>query len=97
MLGNKELVLEAAVRAAQSAVRSLSRVACVVVFDAASRRRLLGSTHAAKEIAAIREVIGASIPLAGCYTYGEQAPFEETDLERTALHTGAILVIALGT
>jgi len=97
MLGNKELALEAAVRAAQSAVRSLGRVACVVVFDAASRRRLLGSTYAAKEIAAIREVIGASIPLAGCYTYGEQAPFEETDLERTALHTGAILVVALGT
>ena len=97
MLGNKELVLEAAVRAARSAVRSLSRVACVVVFDAAGRRRLLGSMYAAKEIAAIREVIGASIPLAGCYTYGEQAPFEETAPERTALHTDAVLVVALGT
>ncbi len=98
MIGNRELALEAARKAAQHAIRSLNQVGCVLVFDSAIRRTLLGSQHAALEIARIREVIGVSTPLVGCYTYGEHAPFGATAAYgRTATHTGSVLVVALGT
>lgn len=98
MIGSRELALEAARRAATQAIRSLNRLACVIVFDSASRRILLGPRMTAMEIAVIREVIGPTIPLAGCYTYGEQAPFGmSTSVEATAMQTGSVLVVALGT
>ena len=98
MIGSRELALEASRRAAQQAVASLAHVACVLVFDAVVRRTLLGSHEAAMEIARIRETIGPSVPLAGCYTYGEQAPCGGPSAkEQTAIQTGSVLVIALGT
>lgn len=97
MIGNRELAMAAAHRAAQQAIRSLNRIACVIVFDSIVRRTLLGSRHAAAEIDRIREAIGPSVPLVGCYTYGEQAPFGPTlAYEQTATQTGSVLVIALG-
>lgn len=97
MMGSRELALEAAHAAAQQAVRSLNRIGCVLVFDSAARRRLLGPEHAAREIARIRETVGPSVPIAGCYTYGEQAPFGTTaTYEQTATQTGSVLVVALG-
>ena len=98
MIGSRQLALDAASRAAQSAIRSLNRIACVLVFDSVVRRKLLGSQQAATEIARIREAIGPSIPLAGCYTYGEQAPLKIASAdEQTATQTGSVLVVALGT
>ncbi|MBI3997234.1 MAG: FIST C-terminal domain-containing protein [Candidatus Omnitrophica bacterium] len=98
MIGSRELALEAASKAAQQAVRPLNHVACVLIFDSAVRRTLLGSRCAALEIARIREAVGPSVPLAGCYTYGEQAPLgHESAYERTAIQTGSVLVVALGT
>jgi hypothetical protein len=97
MIGGRETVLEAAHRAAQQALRPLNQIACALVFDSVVRRKLLGPQHAAMEIARIREVIGPSCPLAGCYTYGEQAPFGDTlGYEQTATQTGSVLVVALG-
>lgn len=97
MISSKGLALEAARTAAQEAIRPLSRVAAVLVFDSISRRRLLGERHAAMEIAVIRQTIGSSVPLAGCYTYGEQAPVGMTSVSgRTGVQTGSVLVIALG-
>lgn len=98
MMGSRELAVDAAYRAAQQAMRALNRVACVLVFDSVVRRTLLGSQLAAAELARIREVVGPSVPLVGCYTYGEQAPFQSaTSYEHTATQTGSILVVALGT
>lgn len=98
MIGNKKLALEAASKAAQQAMQSLTRVGCVLVFDSATRRKLLGFEHAAREIARIREAVGPSTPLIGCYTYGEQAPCGNTTAyERMAVQTGSVLVVALGT
>jgi hypothetical protein len=98
MMSSRELAIEAAHRAAQQAARSLNRIGCVLVFDSAVRRRLLGPEHAAREIARIRDTIGPSTPVAGCYTYGEQAPFGTTaTYEQTATQTGSVLVVALGT
>jgi hypothetical protein len=100
MIGSRELALEAAQRAAQHAIRSLNHIACVLVFDSAVRRTLLGPTHAALEIARIREAVGQATPLAGCYTYAEQAPIGVTAHEPMtppiATQTGSVLVVALG-
>lgn len=97
MIGSRELALEAASKAAQQAVRSLNRIACVLVFDSIVRRALLGPRYAAMEIASIREAIGPATPLAGCYTYGEQAPLESTAGHgSTVVQTGSVLVVALG-
>ena len=50
------------------------------------------------DIDAIRQIIGPQVPLAGCYTYGEQAPMGQvTTIGRTAIQTGSVLVVALGT
>lgn len=97
MIGSRGLALDAAHRAAQHAIRQLNRIECVIVFDSVVRRILLGPQHAAREIARIRDAIGPSIPLAGCYTYGEQAPLGAAlTYERTATQTGSVLVVALG-
>ena len=99
MIGSRELALEAAHKAALQAVRSLNKISCVLVFDSAMRRKLLGSQQASLEIARIREVVGPSVPMAGCYTYGEQAPGptqEQTRLSQSATQTGSVLVVALG-
>jgi hypothetical protein len=98
MIGNRELAVEAARTAAQEAIQSLNHVAAVLIFDSVARRRLLGLQHAAMEVDCIRQVVGPSVPLAGCYTYGEQAPLgQESVFGRTAIHTGSVLVVALGT
>ncbi len=98
MIGSRELALEAARHAAQQAIQSLNRVACVLVFDSVARRKLLGEQHAAMEIARIRQTVGPEVPLAGCYTYGEQAPLGVASLfGRTVVHTSSVLVIAVGT
>ncbi|MBI3331058.1 MAG: FIST C-terminal domain-containing protein [Candidatus Omnitrophica bacterium] len=102
MIGSRELALEAARRAAQQAIRSLNRTACVLVFDSAIRRRLLGPRHAVLEIARIREVVGPSVPIAGCYTSAEQAPFDaglsadQLATQPLATQTGSVLVAAIG-
>ncbi len=96
MLGSRELVLNAARKAAQQAVQALNRVTCVLVFDSVIRRTLLGAAHAALEIARIREAVGSSTPMAGCYTYGEQVSFSASPAESCATQTGSVLVVALG-
>ena len=98
MIGSKELALDAAHRAAQQAIQPLNRVALTLVFDSAVRRKLLGPQHAAVEVARIRQAVGLSTPLAGCYTYGEQGPLGNAAVYgRTAVQTGSVLVVALGT
>ncbi|MBI3009430.1 MAG: FIST C-terminal domain-containing protein [Candidatus Omnitrophica bacterium] len=97
MIGNRELVLEAAAKAAKQAMQSVNRLSGILVFDAAVRKRLLGPQQAAQEIAMIQSVIGQSVPLAGCYTYGEQVPLQTASGYETANQTGSILIIALGT
>ncbi len=97
MIGSKELALEAAARAAQQAIQSVNYVACVLIADSVVRRRLLGDHYAALEVARIRDVVGHEVPLAGWYSYGEQAPVRsEAVYERIATQTGSVLVIALG-
>lgn len=98
MIGSRELALEAARKAAQQAIQPLNEVACVLVFDSVARRKLLGESDAAQEVSSIRQIVGAEIPLAGCYTYGEQGPFGLTSVYgRSVVQTGSVLVVAIGT
>lgn len=97
MIGSKEVALEAAAAAAQRAVRGLQSVWFVLVFDSVARQRLLGR-DAAVECQRLRDVIGPSVPLLGCSTYGEQAPLSGPSMAgRTSVQTGSILVVAVGT
>ena len=96
MIGYKEPALEAASRAAQQALRPLSKVQFVLVFDSVSRRKLLG-VDAAQDIHRIRKIVGLSTPLVGCYTYGEHAPLQgSVPHGPSAVQTGAVLVVAVG-
>jgi len=97
MIVSRDLALEAARTAALAATQSLNRVAAVILYDSVTRRKLLGERYLAMEVAAIREVVGPSVPLAGCCTYGEQAPVGMASLGRTGVHTGSVLIIAVGT
>ncbi|MBI3311935.1 MAG: FIST C-terminal domain-containing protein, partial [Candidatus Omnitrophica bacterium] len=96
MIGNKELVIEAAGLAAQDAIRPLRAVHAVLVFDCVARRQLLGQ-DAGLELARIQDVIGPTVPLIGCYTYGEQTPLGAASMYgRSTVQTGACLIIAIG-
>lgn len=96
MIGNKELVIEAAATAAQDAIRPLRAVHAVLIFDCVTRRQLLGQ-EAGVELARIQDVIGPAIPLVGCYTYGEQTPLgASSTYGRSTIQTGACLIIAIG-
>jgi hypothetical protein len=74
----------------------------VLIFDSAARRTLLGAQNAAAEIACIRETVGASVPVAGCYTYAEEAPFavasnpDAPEASQVLTQTGSVLVVAVG-
>lgn len=98
MIGSRQLAIDAAYRAAKQAIQSLSRVACVIIFDSATRRSLLGNQYAAQECERMREAIGPNTPLIGCYTYGEHAAAgASVNAERITLQTGCVLAVALGT
>jgi hypothetical protein len=97
MISSKELALTAAQHAAQRAIQSLKHVGAVLVFDCISRRKLLGEWHITREIEMIRQVVGPTVPLAGCYTYGEQGPSnDQSSAGRIGVQTGSVLVIAFG-
>lgn len=78
MLGSRENAIEAARLAAEQCVAGVkatggSRVTTAIIFNCIARDKILGR-DAAKEIAAIKEVLGESAAMIGFYTYGEQAP-----------------------
>ncbi len=76
MVGTKEDAVKAATTAALSAKNGLSvPPAAAIIFSCHVRNTLYANSDAAKaEIDAIQAVIGADVPLAGFYTYAEQAP-----------------------
>jgi len=96
MMGSKELALDAAEAAAQTAMRQLSAVEFVLLFSSAVRRRLLGR-DARLELARVRQVVGSAVPIAGCYTYGEQAPpAADVPYGHPLMQTSSCLVLAVG-
>ncbi len=97
MISSRSLALDAARRAAQEAIQTVTKPACVLVFSSFARPKLQGSHTASEEVAAIRQVVGSAVPLAGFYTYGEQGPADSDAMHNhVSMQTGSVLVVAIG-
>jgi len=94
MMGSKERALEAARRAAEQAVLSIAprTTTFALVFSSCSRARLFGR-RASEEIAAIRQVLGKSVPIVGFYDYGEQAPLSAAGFRGLSYFHNETLVV----
>jgi hypothetical protein len=98
MIGTKESCL-AATHQAIGEVKKIflnHKVNLVLVFDSASRFRLLGR-HINKEVEIIQKGFGQNTPIIGICTYGEQAPLRSLNYRgRTYFHNQAVIVLAIG-
>ncbi len=76
MIGDKDLALESTKKAALMAMSNSkhAKIEFAIMFSDISRLLLLRK-DAYKEIDAVKKIIGKNIPILGCYTLGEYAPF----------------------
>ncbi len=98
MMGSKETAMKAAKKAATLALEGLGDFTpeLVFVFDSVSRERLFGR-QASEEIDLVKNIFGNNVPIAGFYTYGEQAPLGATvNLGQTLFHNETIVIFAIG-
>jgi hypothetical protein len=81
MMGNKDQAVDAAEEAGVSAAEELgSKPAAALIFSCHVRDSLYQSRdESKKEILAIQKTIGEDTPLAGFFTYAEQAPIIGTN------------------
>lgn len=77
MIGDKNLILEAASQACREAIKHLKNpdIKFAVIFSDIARLQLLRK-DSQKEIEIIKEILGKNVPLLGCYTCGEYAPLD---------------------
>lgn len=82
MIGDKDLILESARKASLEALNDIknAKIKFALVFSDIARLLLLRK-DADKEIGIVKEVIGRNIPILGCYTSGEYAPFDTAELK----------------
>ena len=75
MIGSRDEAITAAQDAARQALQSLGgrKPKGALLFNCIARKKLLMSRRH-EEIESIRQILGMDLPLAGFYTYGEQAP-----------------------
>jgi hypothetical protein len=101
MIGSREEAVKVAKVAAENAMSQLdgAEPKAVIIFNCIARNKLFGE-HAGDEISAIQEAVGATTPLIGFYTYGEQAPLggEVRNLEKCnpAFHNETVVICVLG-
>lgn len=100
MLGSRSDAIAVAKEAAEHAKEELrTSPQAVLIFNCIARSKLFGD-HAGDEISAIQSVLGHDVPLAGFYTYGEQAPIngETRDFARCnpQFHNETVVILALG-
>ncbi|MBN1596323.1 FIST C-terminal domain-containing protein, partial [candidate division FCPU426 bacterium] len=97
MIGSVESALKAARLAAQEAMAQMQGRApkIALVFNAIARRRLFG-IKANDEILEIRKIIGADVPLAGFYAYGEVAPMQRRPGKESCFHNETIVILTMG-
>ena len=98
MIGTKESCLGATQDAADEAKKGLAgkQANFVLVFNSVSRYILLGR-QVNKELEIIKERFGEETPIAGIYTYGEQAPLKAIDYHgRAYFHNQSIEILAIG-
>jgi hypothetical protein len=101
MIGSQDEAIKIAKEAAAHAKEDLQGVApaAIIIFNCIARNKLFGD-RAGDEIAAIKGAIGEQVPVAGFYTYGEQAPIngEVRDIKKcnTQFHNETVVILALG-
>ncbi len=100
MIGSREEAVRVAKQAAEKAVSELGGTPkAVIIFNCIARNKLFG-VHAGDEILAIQEAVGATLPLIGFYTYGEQAPLggEVKNINQcnAAFHNETVVIAVLG-
>lgn len=101
MVGSREEAVKVAGIAAQNALDQLNggTPQAVIIFNCIARNKLFGD-RSGEEIDAIQEKLGKDVPLAGFYTYGEQAPLdgEVRNIEKcnTAFHNETVVIVVLG-
>lgn len=93
---SREEIIDAARNAVGQAFSGFgdNKVEAAMLFSCAGRRATLG-TRTGEEYDAIRNVIGADVPAAGFYCYGEIGP--DTDGGISLTHTNAFVAVLLGT
>jgi len=101
MVGSREKAVEVAKEAAEDAVSQLEGASpkAVIIFNCIARNKLFGD-RSGEEIDAIQSAIGATVPLIGFYTYGEQAPLggEVRNIEKCnpAFHNETVVIFVIG-
>jgi len=98
MIGTKESCIDAARQAAEEVKKNfLGRtINFVLVFDSVSRYTLL-RREAEEEINTIKGVLGKETPIAGFYTFGEQAPLKSINYQgQSHFHNQSIAILAIG-
>lgn len=103
MVGNKEKAIDAAEDAAKKLMNDFeaqnAEPEMVLLFNCIAREKLFGQ-RAQDEIDTIRNTIGDNVPIAGFYTYGEQAPLggEVLDKEKiqSQFYNETVVICALG-
>jgi hypothetical protein len=75
MMSSRETILSSASRAAVQSLNCLNgkKPLFALVFNSVARKKLL-RFQAKEEVQTIQQALGESVPLAGFYSYGEQAP-----------------------
>ncbi|MHB8660603.1 MAG: FIST signal transduction protein [Minisyncoccota bacterium] len=101
MIGSQDDAIKVAKEAAEHARGDLQGAppVAILIFNCVARNKLFGD-RAGDEIAVIQNTFGPSVPLAGFYTYGEQAPIngEVRDVKRcnAQFHNETVVILALG-
>lgn len=95
MIGTKESCLQATRQAAEEAKKTQKALSFALIFNSVSRYTLLGR-DAGTEIEIVKEVLGPHVPLAGFYTYGEQAPLKALNyLGAPYFHNQTITILGI--
>ena len=101
MVGDKENAIVAARTAGRSALETLGGAPdLALIFSCHVRERFFGGmVNTSNEINAVRGEIGVNVPIAGFYTYAEQAPIngESRNIEKCnpSVHNETIVVCLL--
>lgn len=97
-INNKESCRAAATSAAQEIKQALEgrRPQFVIVFESIVRHKILGH-QILSEIKAVKEVLGASTPIIGMYSFGELSRLGIGEgFTETFLQNGSLLLLAVG-
>lgn len=101
MIGSREEAIDMAEHAAKNALEQLDGATpqAVVIFNCIARQKLFG-INSGDEIERIMSVLGPMVPMAGFYTYGEQAPLdgEVRDIKKcnSQFHNETVVIVVLG-